>query len=257
MLQQTQVERVIPYWERWLARWPDAASLAVATPAEAIQEWSGLGYNRRALNLHRTAKAVLERHGGGVPGEVAKLRSLPGVGEYTAAAMACFAGGQRVAVVDTNIARVMARVALGTEQDAVALPATRAAAEAALPASDPREWNLALMDLGAVVCGRRRPQCDACPVQRWCGWHARGRPAASRPARTTVPFEQTARYARGRIVDALRDRPRSAMELAGVGGEKHRADIERHLAALAAEGMIEAIGSGWRLPGDPRPVTPG
>lgn len=252
MLQQTQVERVLPYYERWLERWPDFASLAAATPAEVIDRWAGLGYNRRALNLHRLAGIVTAEHGGALSLDTRALLALPGVGPYTAAAVQCFVRGDRVVVSDTNISRVIARLALGAES-ANALPAAELhhAAETILPAEGARDHNLALMDLGAMVCSARSPVCDSCPLADRCAWRRAGFPRAVAPRSKAVAFEETARYARGRIVHALRgSEALSAQQLAAALPRRHAARVAEYLFALARDGMVEQHADGqWALPG--------
>ena len=166
MLQQTQVDRVIPVYHAFLRRFPTFESLADAPAAEVIRAWAGMGYNRRALNLQRAAQAVVERHGGALPTDAKALRSLPGVGEYTANALACFAQGGQVAVVDTNVRRVLGRVfhwpSAPTDREVAAT------AERVLPEGKAWAWNQALMDLGATVCTSRRPTCLLCPVRTAC-----------------------------------------------------------------------------------------
>lgn len=250
MLQQTQVARVLPYYTAWLRRWPTAAALSGANTADVIRAWAGLGYNRRALYLHRAAVAVMAA-GGTMPANEAGLRALPGVGPYTAAAVACFAGEQRAYVADTNIARVLARALLGVAGPREASAAgVRAVGEASLPAVAAREHNLALMDLGAAVCGVRSPACERCPLSEGCAWRAAGYPVGARPARRLPRFETTARFARGRIVDALRGHAalpehELAERLPGV----HAAKLAAYLAALEDEGLIERCGHGWALAG--------
>jgi A/G-specific adenine glycosylase len=223
MLQQTQVARVIPRFEAWLRRWPDASSLAAATPADVLREWVGLGYNRRALRL-RDACVVVDRDGW--PASAAGLRALPGVGPYTAAALASFAFGEQVAAVDVNVARVAARV--GTEPEGL-LPVGRAAA-----------FNHAMMDLGATVCTARRPRCGACPVASWCASAGEvPEPAPRRGARQR--FEDTDRFARGRIVAAL---AAGAQVPEGLGEER----TARALAGLERDGLVVRDGAGVRLP---------
>lgn len=253
MLQQTQVERVRPYYERWLERWPTLRALAQATPADVIREWAGLGYNRRALYLQRAALATAEQHGGELPLEPAQLLELPGIGPYTAAAVACFAGDAHVSVADTNIQRVLARVRLGRERAKDCEPSRlREAAETLLPPAGARDHNLALMDLGALVCTARAPMCTRCPLADACCWRGSGAPTAdSATRRRQVRFEETGRFARGRIVDALRVAPRmSAQELTEMLPEQHRPHTARYLFALEADGLIEQGSDGmWRLPG--------
>lgn len=228
MAQQTQVARVLPHYEGWLARWPTAAALAAAAPAEALSAWVGLGYNRRALRL-REAAAIVARDGW--PRDAASLRRLPGVGPYTAAAVASFAFGERVAAVDTNVRRVAKRIG--------ATPAEL------LPEHRHADWNQAAMELGARISTARAPACDACPAAGWCA--SRGRVAVvSRAARAPAPrFEETDRWLRGRIVAALAagDSPPAGIE---------PARLERALAGLARDGLVERDGSRVGLPRQPR-----
>ena len=255
MLQQTQVDRVVPYYLRWLERWPTVEALARANPAELLREWGGLGYNRRALNLHRMAVTVCESSGARIPDDVTLLKALPGVGPYTAAAVASFAFGNTVAVADTNISRLVARLRLGVPGQKQAAPRELAASIAALlPASGARDHNLALMDLGAMVCTARRPQCDACPLARACAWRMAGFPpgatAAAPPPRER--FEQTARFARGRIVDALRVRPQlEDAQLRNLLPGRHAERLDEYLAGLEHDGLIERSADApraWTLP---------
>lgn len=251
MLQQTQVERVRPYYDRWLARWPRIADLAGAPVADVIREWSGLGYNRRAVYLHRTGTTAVERHGGALPTAIDELRQLPGIGPYTASAVACFAAGARVPVLDTNIARVVARVLLGvaSQREATANTIERAAT-AFLPGDGARDHNLALMDLGAMVCTSRAPDCGACPLARGCAWRLRGAPAGTTRGRTAPKFEETARFARGRIVEALREHASlQADAIAARLPGPHAAEVARYLFALEADGLVEQTGELWQLAG--------
>ena len=253
MLQQTQVDRVLPYFAAWIERWPTVRDLARAPLSDVLRAWAGLGYNRRAVHLHRAAVAVVERHGGLVPVEVTALRALPGVGEYTAAAVASFAGELPVAVTDTNIARLLARALRGAaSQRALSPAAIRATAAALCPARgvDARDHNLALMDLGATVCTARGPLCGACPLSASCAWLAAGRPDEAVERASTPPFPGTARFARGRIVDALRGAARldwAALER--LLPAEHRPNLARYLAALERDGLVEGRDGAWRLAG--------
>ena len=250
MLQQTQVERVVPRYVRWLGRWPAAAALATEPPAEVIREWGGLGYNRRALHLLGAAVA-LSTLAQGSRLSVAELRALPGVGSYTAAAVACFANEEHVAVIDTNIARVVGRALLG-QASPRNVPArnTAGAAESLLPAVGERDHNLGLMDLGATVCTARNPGCDVCPLSRRCAWLAAGKPPGARPVARQQPFETTARFARGRIVAALRSIP-------SLGEDETRALLPRahqpracdYLQSLERDGLLEQQDGRWALVG--------
>jgi A/G-specific adenine glycosylase len=252
MLQQTQVERVLPYYRAWLERWPAFAQLATAGPADVIRAWSGLGYNRRAVNLHRMADEVVARYGGQLPATEAGLRRLPGIGVYTAGAVRSFARHEPVAVVDTNVARVIARGMFGVAGARDLSPATlRAAAGAALPRRGVRDHNLALMDLGALVCRSRAPQCQDCPLRARCRWRAAGYPAGRASGVKAPRFEETTRFARGRIVDALRAEDQlSAGQIAALLPGRHAASVDRYLEALEREQLVvRAAGGAWSLPG--------
>ncbi|WP_322795723.1 A/G-specific adenine glycosylase [Tepidiforma sp.] len=254
MLQQTQVERVLPYYTAWLERWPDFAALAAASPAAVITAWSGLGYNRRARALQAAACIVVERHGGQLPADPAQLRTIPGIGPYTAAALCSFAFDQPVPVVDTNIARVLARACLGAPAAASVRPrAIHDAAAALLPPCGARDHNLALMDLGATVCAARNPGCSACPLAEHCAWRRLGCPPPTAAPRRPAPrFETTARYARGRIIERLRGGPATKPELAAMLPPAHRTRLGEYLAALERDGLVEPLpGDGWALPGTP------
>ena len=250
MLQQTQVDRVLPYYERWLSKWPTVATLAAASPADVIREWAGLGYNRRALYLHRAAIAVHERHGGHFPADEEALRALPGVGEYTSAAIASFAYRKRVAVADTNIARVVARSVFGTESARVLRAGqVECAAALMLPARNARDHNLALMDLGATVCTARAPHCGVCPIRGRCAWLAAGRqPSTTRTSPSPV-FASTSRFARGRIVDTLRQGESADLAtLTNVLPLSHRPHLREYLDGLERDGLAVATEGGWSLP---------
>ncbi len=228
MLQQTGVNRVIPKYEQFLARFPTLADLAAATPADVIRAWDGLGYNLRALRLHGIARAAVERFGGRLPSDPSTLRTLPGIGPYTAAAIACFAFGAPVATVDTNIRRVLARVWLGRDPDSSAAEARAvwALAERNLARDRPADWNQALMDLGATICTARNPRHLVCPLRDLCRYVRAEAPqravsglalraAEARPEYTTassVPhrtrrFAGSTRYYRGRVIAWLRRLP--------------------------------------------------
>jgi A/G-specific adenine glycosylase len=181
MLQQTPVARVLPEYVSWIARWPTPAALAASPAGEAIRQWGRLGYPRRALRLHETATIIVARHGGTVPVDLDALRALPGIGSYTAAAVASFAFGQRHAVLDTNVRRVLARLVAGQPWAGTASSASvaeRRLAESLLPAEPAvaARWSVAVMELGALVCTAAGPRCGDCPVATGCAWLAAGRP---------------------------------------------------------------------------------
>ena len=252
MLQQTQVDRVRDRYEAWLERWPTAQSLADAPVAEVIREWSGLGYNRRAVNLQRAAREACEQFGG-IPKTEAQVRTLPGIGPYTAAAVACFAGGRRTPTLDTNVGRVIARVLLGQERAPV--PTSGHVQQAALdwlPTRGARDHQLALMDLGAKRCKSRNPVCVGCPLARSCRWLQAGKPAAEPQdanARLVPAFETTARFARGRIVAMLAlAAPMTSAQIARRLPHEHRAACGDYLKALAKDGLVAGTGNRWTLP---------
>ena len=242
MLQQTPVARVLPVHAEWLDRWPAPGDLAAAPVGEAVRMWGRLGYPRRALRLHAAATAVVERHGGEVPWSYDDLRALPGVGDYTASAIAVFAHQRRHAVLDTNVRRVHARLLDGVEHPATASPgkAERARATALLPTdtADAATWSVAVMELGAVVCTARGPRCGACPVATDCAWRAAGRPAHEGPPRRGQAWAGTDRQCRGRLLGVVReaDGPVHVSRLAAAWDDA--AQRARCLAGLVADGLL-------------------
>ena len=245
MLQQTPVARVLPVHEAWLERWPTPADLAAEPTGEAVRMWGRLGYPRRALRLHAAAVAIVADHGGEVPSDHAALLALPGVGEYTAAAVASFAFGQRHAVLDTNVRRVLARAATG-----VALPgpsltrAERDLATSLLPDDDAvaATWAVAVMELGALVCTATSPACAACPLREQCAWVRAGSPAYDGPPRRAQAWAGTDRQCRGRLMAVLREALGavhvSSLEAAWGPTEQR----ERCLAGLLADGLAVQVG---------------
>ncbi|MDF2966536.1 MAG: A/G-specific adenine glycosylase [Nocardioidaceae bacterium] len=254
MLQQTPVDRVLPVYESWLARWPAPAALAAEPPGEAVRAWGRLGYPRRALWLHATATTVVDRHGGRVPADVSELRALPGVGEYTAAAVAAFAYRRRTVVLDTNVRRVLGRLTRGEALPVTASPTTaeRAAAETLLPAEPEAAatWSVAVMELGALVCTARSPRCDACPVASRCRWLAAGRPATDNAGSRAQAFAGTDRQVRGLLLAVLRAEPDAVPRARLEEVWPDRTQRERALDALVADGLVEPVGAeAFALPG--------
>jgi A/G-specific adenine glycosylase len=245
MLQQTPVVRVEPVWREWVARWPVPSAMAAAAPGEVLRAWGKLGYPRRALRLHECAQALAAEHDDEVPADVDVLLSLPGIGAYTARAVACFAYGQRVPVVDTNVRRVVARAVHGRAE--AGNPAARdlADTEALLPVRIDRAatFSAALMELGATICTARTPDCDRCPLPV-CAWVAAGRPAAD-VVRRTQKYDGTDRQARGRLLDVLRGAAgpveRIALDLVWTHDPGQRA---RALDSLLVDGLIEQTPDG-------------
>jgi A/G-specific adenine glycosylase len=260
MLQQTQVVRVIPRWTAFLDRFPDAATCAAASLGDVLREWQGLGYPRRARNLHATAQRVTEL--GGFPRDLDGLLALPGIGPYTARAVQAFAFELDAAVADTNIARLYARLT-GQRLTPKRL---QTIADEALPAGDAWTWNQCLMDLGAALCRPTNPKCGECPVARSCAWHQstldqstldqstldqspQADPAlgSSGVSGTQGRFEGSDRQARGRLMRALSAGPLERTQVAGVM-QRGPATAERLLTDLAGEGLCQIVGTGVRLP---------
>lgn len=247
MLQQTPVVRVAPVWEEWVRRWPVPSLMAASSQADVLRAWGKLGYPRRALRLHECAGVLARDHGDVVPADVDVLLSLPGIGDYTARAVACFAYGQRVPVVDTNVRRVVARVVHGrADQGTPSAKRDMADVEALLPRTRERaaRFSAALMELGATVCTARTPDCDACPLPR-CAWVAAGRPAYAGAPRKVQKFAGTDRQVRGKLMDVLRgsERPveRAALDLVWLSDPGQR---DRALDSLLVDGLIEQTEDG-------------
>lgn len=252
MLQQTPVDRVVPAWTQWMARWPTPADLAADSPGEAVRLWDRLGYPRRALRLHAAAVDVVARFDGRIPEGEAELRSLPGVGEYTAAAVQAFAFGRRSVVLDTNVRRVLARLLDGAEHPRPSITAgERALAASVLPDGDAEAalWSIATMELGALVCTSSSPLCEACPLRAQCAWVALGRPAYDGPPRPVQRFAGTDRQVRGRLLAVVRSAldPVAKPELDAVWDDALQR--ERALDGLVADGLVEVLDDGtYRLP---------
>ncbi len=239
MLQQTQVARVVSPYRAFIRRFPTLRHLAVASRREVLGAWAGLGYNRRALALSQTARSIVRLHGGRVPSEPGTLRTLPGVGPYTAAAVASLAYGVPVPAIDTNVARVLARAVLGRESHEVGRKTLRRAASDRVDRADPGGWNQALMDLGREVC-RPVPRCPDCPLFHGCRFRREGR--RSRPARRVQdPFEGSFRQVRGKVIRALQgdDRPMTVRRLSRATGLLPQA-IGLACEALGRDGLVHA-----------------
>jgi len=252
MLQQTPVSRVLPAHQAWLERWPRPAALAAEASGEAVRQWGRLGYPRRALRLHETARIVTENHGGIIPADHDVLRKLPGIGAYTAAAVAVFAFGGRHPVLDTNVRRVLARLASGLQfppgQPSVA---EYRLAEELLPA-DPAvaaTWSVAVMELGALTCTAARPRCQQCPVASQCSWQAAGQPPSTQ-RRAGQRYEGTDRQCRGRLLALLRESPvplaQEHLDVAWPDAQQRA----RALDGLIADGLVDPRPDGsFSLPG--------
>jgi A/G-specific adenine glycosylase len=256
MLQQTQVDRVIPYYERWIEQYPTVAALADAPTGDLIKAWSGLGYNRRAIYLQKTARAVMDRHLGEFPSEIASLAKLPGVGPYTAGAIAAFAFERDVAFLDTNMRRVVHRLVFGSD-----IPARQAtekaileAAEALLPDGRGWAWNQALIEFGALQCTQRRPACVMCPVQSACtAFPAIQTDIAVLPVgarlKNEAAFHGSNRQFRGRVVEELRRQPRTTLAELGPLVKSGFGDVDLPwlygvVTGLAQDGLVSIRESG-------------
>ncbi|UQS27604.1 A/G-specific adenine glycosylase [Amycolatopsis thermalba] len=256
MLQQTPVARVEPIWHEWLARWPVPSALAAASQGEVLRAWGKLGYPRRALRLHAAATAIATEHGDVVPSDVDTLLSLPGIGAYTARAVAAFAYGKRAPVVDTNVRRVVARAVHGA--GGAGPPSnTRdmADVEVLLPRDEARaaRFSAALMELGAVVCTARSPRCADCPVYDDCAWQKAGRPAYQGPAKATQKYAGTDRHVRGLLLDVLRGTPEPVWKASLDVVWPDTGQRDRCLDSLLVDGLVEQTADGrFALPGEHR-----
>jgi A/G-specific adenine glycosylase len=250
MLQQTQTSRVVEPWARFLDAFPTPNDCADAPLSHVLRLWSGLGYHRRAKSLHDAATMIRDEFGGAVPSRVSDLRRLPGIGEYSANAVGSFAFGHSVAVLDTNVGRVLARAITNRT---LGVSEARAAANELLPRSGAASFNQAMLDLGATYC-TSKPRCETCPVARACAWHREGGPdPAPRSAGVSRPqptFRGSDRQARGRVLAALRERPRSSQHLlASIEGVDAVRGAQL-IAGLVADGLIERCGRLVHLSGD-------
>jgi A/G-specific adenine glycosylase len=245
MLQQTPVARVEPIWLAWVARWPTPSATAAASAADVLRAWGKLGYPRRAKRLHECATVIAEKFGDRVPSDVETLLTLPGIGAYTARAVACFAYQQRVPVVDTNVRRVVARAVHGrADAAASASPRDLTDVNALLPndAAAPR-FSVALMELGATVCTARAPRCGLCPLSE-CAWRSRGFPAGT-STRRAQKYAGTDRQVRGRLLDVLRSNDsavtRAQLDVAWLTDTAQR---DRALHSLLVDGLVEQTADG-------------
>jgi A/G-specific adenine glycosylase len=251
MLQQTPVSRVAPVWEQWVRRWPTPSATAAVSTADVLRAWGKLGYPRRAMRLHECASVITRDHDDVVPEDLETLLGLPGVGEYTARAVLCFAYGHRVPVVDTNVRRVIARAVRGVA-DAAPSAHDRGDVDAILPNDgSAAAFSAALMELGAVVCTARSPRCGLCPIGA-CAWRAAGHPQPDQPVRRPQAYAGTDRQVRGRLLDVLRanDAPVTRDEL-DVAWLTDTAQRDRALKSLLTDGLVQQTPDGrFALPGE-------
>ena len=246
MLQQTPVSRVLPIYRTWLTRWPSPAALAADPPGEAVRQWGRLGYPRRALRLHETATIVTRDHDGQIPSSLEELLALPGVGAYTAAAVAAFAFGRRHPVLDTNVRRVLTRLTSAQQFPASTPSAAEYRFAGSLLPADPAvaaRWSVAVMELGALVCTSATPRCAACPVAATCAWRAAGHPPAT-AKRPVQRYDGTDRQCRGRLLAVLRD---SAVPVPLTHFDAVWPDLPqraRALDGLVADGLVDPLPDG-------------
>jgi A/G-specific adenine glycosylase len=252
MLQQTQVPRVVPRWQAFLDRFPDPATCAAAPVGDVVRAWTGLGYNRRAVNLQRCAVAVVDHHDGRLPDQLAALLALPGIGPYTARAVLVFAFERDIGLVDTNAGRFLARAAAGRT---LARREAQLLADSLVPAGAGWAWGQAVFDLGALVCTKRAPACGRCPILDDCRWAAAGWPEpdpVAGSAGVSAPqssFAGSDRQGRGRLVDALRAGPVTAGDLGTTMGWGDPERARRVAATLVADGLaVRADDGTYRLP---------
>ena len=239
MLQQTPVARVLPIYIEWMKRWPTPAALAAATPAQVITAWGRLGYPRRALRLHECAKVISTQYKGQIPATQSELHELPGIGDYTSAAIIAFAFEGRSLVLDINIRRVFARVIDGVEVPTAApTKSERLEREKLIPSKNPHVWAAATMELGALICTAKNPKCGQCPLADQCIWRNLDYPLSDQPKRTQS-WHGTDRQCRGVIVQALRENPalskKEIMQLWDVPSQ-----VEKALLTLLEDGLVVA-----------------
>jgi A/G-specific adenine glycosylase len=249
MLQQTQVDRVIPHWHAWLERWPTPADLAASDVAEALVMWDRLGYPRRARWLWECAVIITRDFDGQIPADEQQLRDLPGIGAYTAAAVCAFAFQQRALALDTNVRRVIARHWAGQSGTAAHITsAERERCEEIWPRDGQiaAAWTAAVMELGALVCTARQPKCGDCPISGTCAWRARGYPASTQPARRGQPaYAGSDRQGRGDVLQALRLRPHTEQELQEIIPTADRRD--RVIQSLIDDRLVTVMDGSYRL----------
>ena len=245
MLQQTPVNRVMPVWQRWIDRWPRPSLLAAETRAEVIRAWGNLGYPRRAIRLHETAKVIATEHSDSVPRDLSILRGLPGVGEYTAAAIVAFAFSERSLVLDTNIRRLFTRVVDGQQFPINHITQSERDSRTSLIPKSSSLWAAATMELGALICKSQNPLCDSCPVNKSCQWRKNGYPE-SRIQKKRQAWHGSDRQCRGRILKTLRDNEFvKRSELLGIWEDKEQ--LNRSLKSLIDEKMIIESKQGFAL----------
>ena len=246
MLQQTPVNRVLPVWEVWMKKWPTPKHLAKAKKSDVIKYWGRLGYPRRALRLHETSKIITTKYRGSIPKTLPELRELPGVGEYTAAAIYSFAYGKRALVLDTNIRRVFARAIDGKEYASLTLNNKERTKREKLIPREASLWAAATMELGATICTARSPQCEICPIAQSCVWRFKGYPKSRAPKRKTQAWHGTDRQCRGTILNYLREKDRGTRsQFEKLWSDKKQ--LEKALKSLETDGLIERRAKSFTL----------
>lgn len=245
MSQQTPMSRVIGPWHEWMNRWPTPDDLAEEDSGEAVAAWGRLGYPRRALRLHSCAVTIATEHDGVVPNSYDELVALPGIGDYTASAVVSFAFGGRATVLDTNVRRLIARAESGIANCPTSVTrAERIVADALVPDEDARaaKWAVASMELGALVCTARSPQCEVCPIRDGCRWVIDGRPDNA-PARRGQPWKGTDRQCRGVIMDVVRNSPRGVKVQMALSAWPELDQASRCLESLLDDGLVHRRGN--------------
>ena len=244
MLQQTQASRVVEKYKTFLKRFPNPTTCANSTPGKVIELWSGLGYNRRAINLHRTAKTIAEKHKGTVPDELSLLLDLPGIGDYTARAILAFSFEKDVAVVDVNVKRVLSRL----EGRTLSMKEAQSIADQNLPTGEGWRWNQAMIEIGATICTARKTKCDKCPLKETCTWtknQAATDPAISVKSKKLETFEGSDRQGRGKLINALRNEPIMGKDVPQILGWPNDHKRCKHvLEKLEKDGLIVIADSG-------------
>jgi len=245
MSQQTPMSRVIGPWHEWMNRWPTPDDLAEEDSGEAVAAWGRLGYPRRALRLHSCAVTIATEHDGVVPNSYDELVALPGIGDYTASAVVSFAFGGRATVLDTNVRRLIARAESGIANCPTSVTrAERIVADALVPDEDARaaKWAVASMELGALVCTARSPQCEVCPIRDSCRWVIDGKPDNA-PARRGQPWKGTDRQCRGVIMDVVRNSPHGVKVQMALSAWPELDQASRCLESLLDDGLVHRRGN--------------
>jgi A/G-specific adenine glycosylase len=246
MLQQTPVNRVLPVWNEWLQRWPTPKDLAGAKKSDLLKAWGRLGYPRRALRLHEAATIIAKEFKNQVPNSIEELRQLPGVGEYTAAAIMAFAHKKRSLVLDVNVRRLFSRVLEGQDFPPLHITNSERESRTQLIPTDAHTWAAATMELGALVCTSTKPKCEICPLTNSCFWHAKGFPSSHNTKKRVQQWHGTDRQCRGVVIEFLRNHPKATKNSLSIVWEDS-SQLEKCLESLINDGLIQKEHASFKL----------